>query len=410
MRRWQRRCLALALLTILIPTGGLAEVGRASTPLDGASPGQRGNIALAVAALDGVLVKKGETFSFNAVVGPRTSENGYVPAINGRGAKKLGGGVSQAATTLYLALKRLEGIQYLEKQTYGNQFAGGYVDTGCDAVVTDSRQNVDFRFENGWGDFVIRMRTTDAAVECELTAPGEAENPAPDVTPESVSGGNGNEVADSTPADGPGANAGAVHGGAPSNGADSDGERGSPSPGDESDGERGSTSSEDAGGIEPVESAIEIDPDVAGFSRIRITGPDAMLENIQLASSGIYGAVLRRGESFSFNALVGPNTEDAGYRKAPDGRGETVVGGGVGVIASGLWLAVRDMDEIDVTQKTTYGAAYNQSYVADQDDAVLTDSEKGVDFRFRYKGRGSITIYAYVLEGDLICEVRRNNG
>lgn len=388
MRRWKRLCLASALLAVLIPTDGTAQGVRASTPLDGASAGQRGNIALAVAALDGALVKKGESFSFNAAVGPRTSENGYVSAINGRGAKKLGGGVSQVATTLYLALKQLEGIQYLQKQTYGNQFAGGYVDSGCDAVVTDYKQNIDFRFVNGYGDFAIRIRTTDAAIECELTAPdAEPDDPAQTAETQAEAG---SPVSDGAPA---------------GQAAPDD------APGNETDanGERASSSSEDAGGSEPVESAVEDDPDVAGSSRIRIDGPDAMLENIQLASSGIYGVVLRRGESFSFNALIGPVTQGAGYQKAPDGRGETVVGGGVGVIASGLWLAVRDMDAIDVTQKTTYGAAYNQSYVEDPDDAILTDSEKGVDFRFRYKGPGSITIYVYALEGELICEVRRNN-
>jgi vancomycin resistance protein YoaR len=389
----------------LVSAGGLAEGGRSSTPLDGVSAGQRGNIELAVAALDGAIVKKGETFSFNEAVGPRTKEKGYVSAVNGRGAKKLGGGVSQVATTLYLALKRLEGIQYLQKQTYGNQFTGGYVDTGYDAVVTDSKKNIDFRFVNGYGDFAIRIRTTDASIECELVSPdaessgpaqsgaaqgGEA-SPVPDTAPD---GGDVNAVQDEMPADGSGGNAGAADG-TQAGGSGEDDEHGRPAP-------------EDAGG-EPVESAVEDDPDVKGSSRIRIDGPDAMLENIQLASSGIYGVVVRRGGTFSFNALVGPNTEEAGYRAAPDGRGEAVVGGGVSVIASALWLAVRDMDDIDVTKKTTYGAAYTQSYVGDPDDAIRTDYNKNVDFRFRYKGRGSITIYTYVLEGELICEIRHNN-
>ncbi len=353
MRRWLTLFLALVLVFGFLPAGGFAEGGRANIPLDGASQGQRGNIELAVKALDGAIVKKGETFSFNEVVGPRSKENGYVSAVNGRGAKKLGGGVSQVATTLYLALKRLEGIQYLQKQTYGNQFAGGYVESGYDAVVTDYKKDIDFRFVNGSSDFAIRIRTTDEAIECELVAP-EEETSGP-------------------------AQLGAA----------------SAAPGDEGD--------------DPIESAAQDDPDVAGASRIMIDGPDAMLENIQLASSGIYGVVVRRGGTFSFNELVGPNTEDAGYRLAPDGRGEAVVGGGVSVIASALWLAVRDMDDIEVIKKTTYGSAYNQSYVDDPDDAVRTDYLKGVDFRFRYKGRGSITIYAYILEGELICEIRHNN-
>lgn len=511
MRRWQRLCLALALLMGLIPGGGLAEGGRASTPL--ADTGQRGNIELAVAALDGTLVKKGETFSFNETVGPRSKENGYVPAINGRGARKLGGGVSQVAATLYLALKRLDGIQYLQKQTYGNQFAGGYVESGYDAVITDFKQNVDFRFVNGYGDFVIRIRATESSVECELEAPdaGSAEtpqagsarsgteSPAPDGPPSedtggkegaaadvaSGSAGDAGTASDSSPADGSGGVEGIApaipssegtaadgtqtygpgRGGSPdqrvtqANGPSGDdspdqrvakandpGRDGSPdqrvtkangsgrdgSPdqrvtqvngpsGDDSPDRDGTpkdllgvnggreSPAPEAGGDQPVPSAIEDDPDVAGASRLRITGPAAVLENIQLAASGIYGVVVKRGGTFSFNALVGPNTEEAGYRKAPDGCGDVVVGGGVSVIASALWLAVRDMDAIDVLQKTTYGAAYREAYVDDPDDAIKTDHLEGVDFRFRYKGRGSITIYTYVSEGELICEIRRNN-
>jgi len=376
MRSWLTLCLMLALAMCLIPAG-TAEGGRASTPLDEASEEQRANIELAVKALDGALVKEGESFSFNEVVGPRSRENGYMSAINGRGAKKLGGGVSQVATTLYLALKKLSGIQYLQKQTYGNQFAGGYVESGYDAVVTDYKQNVDFRFVNGYGDFSIRIRTTGASIECELVAP------------------------DAGPGD-------------PAQAGEVQTDAGSPAPEGEGDSApaesamKGAPEEEDVYG-EPVESAIEDDPDVAGAARIRVGDSAEMLENIQLASSGIYGVVLKRGGTFSFNALVGPNTEEAGYRKAPDGRGDAVVGGGVSAVASALWLAVRGMGDIDVTQKSTYGAAYRQSYVDAPDDAILTDYEKGMDFRFRYRGRGSITIYTYVLEGELLCEIRRNS-
>jgi vancomycin resistance protein YoaR len=134
-----------------------------------------------------------------------------------------------------------------------------------------------------------------------------------------------------------------------------------------------------------------------------------MLHNIALASSGIYGVVLKRGETFSFNDLVGPNTEEAGYEKAADGRGVEITGGGMSVVASALWLAVKEMDGITVTKKATYGKAFSQTYVSSADDAILTDYARGTDFRFRYKGRGEITIYTYVSEGVLLCEIRHNN-
>ncbi len=49
----------------------------------------------------------GDVFSFNDIVGDRTSARGYKTAVNGRGVKAMGGGVAQVATTLYLALQKL---------------------------------------------------------------------------------------------------------------------------------------------------------------------------------------------------------------------------------------------------------------------------------------------------------------
>ena len=160
---------------------------------------------------------------------------------------------------------------------------------------------------------------------------------------------------------------------------------------------------------DPVDRPVSDDPDVTSSAQIRLTGSDELIHNVKLACSGIYGMVLRRGETFSFNSLVGPNTQDAGYQEAFDGRGESITGGGVSIVASALWLAVKDMDGVTVTKKSTYGKAYSQSYVASAADAIRTDYEGGADFRFRYKGRGSITVYTYVEDGWLICEVRRNN-
>ena len=219
MRKRLALCLALLIMTGITaalpgrteetatgtPLPGRTEF--ASTSLSGASDAQRNNIRLAVAALDGARVATGGTFSFNDVVGPRTREQGYVSAINGSGAKKLGGGVSQVATTLYLALKQREGIDYLQKRTYGNQFAGNYVDSSYDAIITDSKKSIDFRFINNLSIFYIHIRSTETAIECRLTdskdsvawdvSPTGSPSPSPDggtpVTP--TPGGDENQNA-----------------------------------------------------------------------------------------------------------------------------------------------------------------------------------------------------------------------
>ena len=81
------------------------EVGSFTTPY---SPGEPRvtNIQRAAEELDGFILGAGETFSLNAVLGPRTTEAGYVlaPQIEeGKLKDAVGGGVSQVATTLYNA-------------------------------------------------------------------------------------------------------------------------------------------------------------------------------------------------------------------------------------------------------------------------------------------------------------------
>jgi vancomycin resistance protein YoaR len=81
------------------------QVGSFTTPY---SPGEPRvtNIQRAAEELDGFILGAGETFSLNAVLGPRTTEAGYVlaPQIEeGKLKDAVGGGVSQVATTLYNA-------------------------------------------------------------------------------------------------------------------------------------------------------------------------------------------------------------------------------------------------------------------------------------------------------------------
>ncbi len=97
---------ALILALSMFPAFAAGAV--ASTPLEDADAPRGVNVLLAARAVNQFTLSSGETFSFNAVVGPRTEQRGYVPALNGRGAEVIGGGVGQAAATLYLALMQLE--------------------------------------------------------------------------------------------------------------------------------------------------------------------------------------------------------------------------------------------------------------------------------------------------------------
>lgn len=122
-------------------------------------------------------------------------------------------------------------------------------------------------------------------------------------------------------------------------------------------------------------------------------GDDAALSNIALAADSIYDITLAPGDAFSFNAAIGPLEARYGYLEAENGRGERVMGGGVEQVASALWLLVQDLPDVAIIEKSTYGSAYCQSYVANSSDAILVDPANGIDFSFRYTGNSYLTLY-----------------
>jgi len=133
-------------------------------------------------------------------------------------------------------------------------------------------------------------------------------------------------------------------------------------------------------------------------------GADAKRNNVSLASSSIFGVSLKQYDMFSFNGLVGPRAPQYGYAAAINGRGVSVVGGGVAQVASTVYLAVKDLPCVTIAEKKTY-ANFTEHYVSDPDAAILTDYTNGVDFSFYYTGEGTLTLYTYVTENECICEV-----
>ena len=138
---------------------------------------------------------------------------------------------------------------------------------------------------------------------------------------------------------------------------------------------------------------------------IDLSDDPGTLSNAALAANTIYDTTLAAGDVFSFNDVIGPATEEFGYVPAPDGRGETVHGGGGNRLASALWLLVQHRDDVVIVEKSTYGKSYAQTYVENSADAIVTDCASGVDFAFRYTGEGTITLYAAVENGVLLAAI-----
>jgi vancomycin resistance protein YoaR len=104
------------------------------------------NVHLMADFIDGTIVEPGEVFSFNDVVGPRTSERGFLEGqmiIGSLVLPSIGGGVCQTATTLFNDAFEL-GLPILERTNHNLYLA--HYPLGRDATV--SWGGPDFKFKN----------------------------------------------------------------------------------------------------------------------------------------------------------------------------------------------------------------------------------------------------------------------
>jgi len=104
------------------------------------------NIGRAAEIIDGTILKPGETFSMNDIVGERTRENGFTDGFiisNGILVEDLGGGVSQMATTLFNAMffAGLEDVEHKPHSFYIDRYP-----VGREATVAFG--SLDLRFKN----------------------------------------------------------------------------------------------------------------------------------------------------------------------------------------------------------------------------------------------------------------------
>lgn len=121
------------------------EVSRYSTHY-GETGNRCKNIVTACAHINGTVLKPGDVFSYNKVVGPREGENGFKMApviVNGRLEPGMGGGVCQTSSTLYNAVL-MSDLKIVERSHHA--FPVHYLPAGRDATVAYGDK--DFRFQN----------------------------------------------------------------------------------------------------------------------------------------------------------------------------------------------------------------------------------------------------------------------
>jgi len=107
------------------------------------------NLILACEAINGTVLNPGESFSFNSVVGKRTTEKGYKWADDHIGIEEervLGGGISQVTSALYYCTLVAD-LNVISRTNHS--LIPGFSDYGLDAAI--GWETPDFKFSNSLG-------------------------------------------------------------------------------------------------------------------------------------------------------------------------------------------------------------------------------------------------------------------
>lgn len=115
------------------------------------------NVTLAASSINDVILMPGQEFSYNNVVGERSTENGYKMAKvyqAGQVVDGLGGGICQVSSTLYNAVVKAD-LEVLERKNHSLPVS--YVKLGRDATVVYGV--LDFRFRNNQ-QYPIRIQSS----------------------------------------------------------------------------------------------------------------------------------------------------------------------------------------------------------------------------------------------------------
>ncbi|MCI9286512.1 MAG: VanW family protein [Clostridia bacterium] len=144
-------------------------------------------------------------------------------------------------------------------------------------------------------------------------------------------------------------------------------------------------------GAHEVDEQSEVE--LASFST-KLGGKDTpRSHNISITSSTVNETIIKNGETFSFNEIVGEPTADKGYKEADsfDKEGKTIqtLGGGNCQVSSTIYNVVLQIPELKVTERHAHIKPVH--YVAKDKDATV--SYGSTDFKFKNNTGSDIKIY-----------------
>ncbi|MDO4493490.1 MAG: VanW family protein [Clostridia bacterium] len=134
----------------------------AVTSFKGSNSNRIYNIKKGAKLMNGKVLRPGETFSCNEILGVRTLKNGWKEAnayVSGTTEVQAGGGVCQLSSTLYNAVVKAD-LKVVKRQNHSMPVS--YMDKGLDATINSVGNIIDFQFRNNTGsDLVVFAWTVE---------------------------------------------------------------------------------------------------------------------------------------------------------------------------------------------------------------------------------------------------------
>lgn len=114
-----------------------------SKSTDGTNTNRDKNLSVACAAINGYVLKSGESFDLDKILGARTKNKGYVeaPIYSGSNNSVVGGGINQVASVLYYCAMQA-GLTINER--HAHRYAVTYTPLGTDASITYGSESLVF--------------------------------------------------------------------------------------------------------------------------------------------------------------------------------------------------------------------------------------------------------------------------
>ena len=157
--------------------------------------------------------------------------------------------------------------------------------------------------------------------------------------------------------------------------------------------------------------AHAVDPSLlSSYSTKILTNDENRYNNIKIVADKLNGFILAPGTGFSFNDELGPYGKDDGFLEAKillsNGEESTGYGGGVCQLSTTLYNAVKDLEDIEITEHHNHSTPV--AYAPKNQDATVS-LQSGLDFKF-------INNYDYPLRfetshdpNNLTVKIYRNN-